>query len=89
MEQTDTESPATDAPTAPPEPGLSPWWRYGALIVFVTGLIILVYLSAIAYRDSPPIPQRVEGPQGETLFTAADIQAGQQVFLRYGLMQNG
>jgi nitric oxide reductase subunit B len=28
----------------------------------------------------------VVGPDGAVLFTGADIAAGQQVFLRYGLM---
>ncbi len=75
--------------TATDETRLSPWWRYSALLVFLVGLIILVYLSTIAFRDAPPIPETVVGPKGETLFTAGDILAGQQVFLRYGLMQNG
>jgi hypothetical protein len=72
-----------------PQAKLSPWWRYGALVVFLVGLIILIYLSTIAFRDAPPIPAKVVGPEGETLFTSADIQAGQQVFLKYGLMQSG
>ncbi len=29
------------------------------------------------------------GPSGEIVFTGADIQTGQQVFLKYGLMENG
>lgn len=68
---------------------LSPWWRYSALLVFLVGLFILIYLSTIAYRESPPIPNLVQGPDGQTIFTAAKIEAGQQVFLKYGLMQNG
>ena len=68
---------------------LSPWWRYSALLVFLVGLIILIYLSTIAFRDAPPIPEKVVGPDGTTIFTSADIQAGQQVFLKYGLMENG
>jgi nitric oxide reductase subunit B len=72
-----------------PHAKLSPWWRYSAFLVFLVGLIILIYLSTIAFRDAPPIPAEVVGPEGETLFTSADIQAGQQVFLKYGLMQSG
>ncbi len=68
---------------------LSPWWRYSALLVFLVGLIILIYLSTIAFREAPPIPQKVVGPGGEVLFMAGDIEAGQQVFLKYGLMENG
>ncbi|MEJ2657141.1 MAG: cbb3-type cytochrome c oxidase subunit I [Desulfobacterales bacterium] len=89
------QKPVSDSlENAPAEPQadearLSPRWRYGALLVFIVGLIILVYLSTIAYRDAPPIPKTVVDQQGRTLFTAADIQAGQQVFLKYGLMQHG
>jgi len=28
-------------------------------------------------------------PTGETLFSGADIRGGQEVFLKYGLMENG
>jgi nitric oxide reductase subunit B len=55
----------------------------------VVGFTILIWLSAKAYRDAPPIPQRVVGPSGETVFTREDILAGQRVFLKYGLMDNG
>ncbi len=49
----------------------------------------LVMLAIRTYQDAPPIPERVAGPTGDTIFTRADIQAGQQVFLKYGLMENG
>ena len=39
--------------------------------------------------DAPPIPERVINQAGETVFTGDDIIDGQQVFLRYGLMENG
>ncbi len=68
---------------------LSPWWRYSALLVFVVGMIILIYISVTAYRTAPPVPDRVVGPDGEVVFTGEDIWAGQEVFLKYGLMQNG
>ena len=38
---------------------------------------------------APPIPEQVVGSDGTILFTNADIALGQQVFLRYGLMENG
>ncbi|MFP4306143.1 MAG: nitric-oxide reductase large subunit [Desulfococcaceae bacterium] len=68
---------------------LAPAWRYAALFVFLIGMAILGFLSADAYRKAPPIPERVVGPDGETVFTGDDIRTGQQVFLRYGLMENG
>src|SRR5215208_8340010 len=37
----------------------------------------------------PPVPQRVVDTQGRTLYTARDIQKGQQVFLHNGLMEYG
>ena len=68
---------------------LSPWWRHAVLLVMAFGFTILIWRSAAVYRDAPPIPAMVVGPMGETVFTAADILAGQQVFLKYGLMENG
>ena len=69
---------------------LSPWWRYSALLVFLVGLIILIYLSTIAFREAPPIPQKVVGPEGRSTFYWQKIfEAGQEVFLKYGLMENG
>ena len=55
----------------------------------VVGFTILIWLSAKTYQDAPPIPQRVVGTSGETIFTRDDILAGQSVFLKYGLMNNG
>ncbi|MBE3067120.1 MAG: hypothetical protein IMZ73_06785 [Chloroflexi bacterium] len=65
---------------------LSPWWRNGVIIVLIVGFSILIGLTVRAYRDAPPIPEQVVGPSGEVVFTGADISAGQQVFLKYGLM---
>src|SRR5271157_2835544 len=68
---------------------LSPWWRLGVLISVLIGLAILSWIAVRAYREAPPIPEQVVSAAGETIFTGADISAGQQVFLRYGLMENG
>lgn len=68
---------------------LSPWWRHTVILTIALGFTILIWLSAKTYQDAPPIPQSVVGPSGETLFTHEDILAGQIVFLRYGLMDNG
>jgi len=68
---------------------LSPWWRHTVILTMVAGFTILIWLSAKTYRDAPPIPQRVVGTSGETIFTGEDILAGQSVFLKYGLMDNG
>ena len=68
---------------------LSPWWRHAVLLVMVFGFTILIWRSVATYRDAPPIPTQVVGPNGEVLFTGGDVIAGQQVFLKYGLMENG
>jgi len=68
---------------------LSPWWRYAAILVLVIGFLILGWISTKAYRDAPPIPKKVIASSGEILFTGDDILLGQQVFLKYGLMENG
>jgi nitric oxide reductase subunit B len=68
---------------------VSPWWRHAVIIVLIVGFTVLIWLSAKIYSDAPPIPQRVQDFSGQILFTRGDILAGQQVFLKYGLMENG
>ncbi len=68
---------------------LSPWWRHTVIIVMVIGFTILIWLSIRTYSNAPPIPAKVEDPAGNVLFTRDDILTGQEVFLRYGLMENG
>ncbi len=70
-------------------PTLSPWWRRSVLLVFVVGMIGLIFMSVQAYRHAPPIPERVVDSEGTVVFDRQEIEAGQQVFLKYGLMQNG
>jgi len=68
---------------------LSPWWRNSVIIVLVIGFAVLIWMAVKAHQDAPPIPEKVVGPSGETIFTRDDILAGQEVFLKYGLMENG
>lgn len=68
---------------------LSPWWRNSVILVLVLGFTVLIWIAVRSYRDAPPIPDRVVSGDGTTIFTGDDILAGQQVFLRYGLMENG
>jgi nitric oxide reductase subunit B len=68
---------------------LSPWWRHAVVLVMVFGFTILIWRSVATYSDAPPIPTNVVDSSGETVFTGGDILAGQQVFLKYGLMENG
>ncbi len=68
---------------------LSPWWKNSVVIVLVIGFAVLIWMATRAYRDAPPIPQKVVSSTGEMIFTRDDILSGQQVFLKYGLMENG
>lgn len=68
---------------------LSPWWRRTTILVLIIGFAVLIGLSVNSYREAPPIPGKVAGTAGNLLFTREDILAGQQVFLKYGLMENG
>lgn len=68
---------------------VSHWWRKGVLAVVLVGFTILISLSVKSYKDAPPIPEKVVNRSGETIFTGQDIRSGQQVFLKYGLMENG
>jgi nitric oxide reductase subunit B len=73
----------------PQETSLSPWWIRTILAVMVFGFAVLIAITVMGYRNAPPIPGKVVDPQGTPLFTGADIRAGQGVFLKYGLMDNG
>jgi len=67
---------------------LSHRWRYGVVCVALTGLGVLIWIAVNTYTGDvgTPIPERVVDADGQTVFTGADITAGQQLFLKYGLM---
>ncbi|MBI1759779.1 MAG: cbb3-type cytochrome c oxidase subunit I [Actinobacteria bacterium] len=46
-------------------------------------------MGYLTYQSSPPIPQRVVSTSGQPVFTGQDVRAGQDVFLRNGLMEYG
>ena len=68
---------------------LSPWWRRSALITMVLGFAVLILLTTRVYTDAPPIPERVVSTSGVVVYTGQDVTAGQLVFLKYALMDNG
>ncbi len=82
-------SDARQAAGDPEESPLSPWWIRSVMIVMVLGLAGLIAITALAYRNAPPIPARIVDASGISLFTGEDIGNGQALFLRYGLMNNG
>jgi nitric oxide reductase subunit B len=71
------------------EETLSPWWKQTVILVLIFGFTILIGMAVAAYKDAPPIPAATVGPDGQTVFTREDVKSGQQVFLKYGLMENG
>ncbi len=68
---------------------LSPWWRHSAILVMIAGFSVLSIVTVLTYTNAPPIPEQVTDATGSVLFTGADIQMGQEVFLKYGLMEHG
>jgi nitric oxide reductase subunit B len=71
---------------------LSPWWRQAVILTMVAGFTILIWLAVRSFKDAPPIPHQVVSAAGETVitnFTKDDVLAGQQVFLKHALMENG
>lgn len=68
---------------------LSPWWGRAVAFTFIFGFAVLILLTVKAYQNAPPIPDRAIDTAGTVVFTGDDVRAGQQVFLKYGLMDNG
>lgn len=64
-------------------------WIQAALIVLMIGFLIMGILAYYTYSDEPPIPSVVKAQDGTVLFTRADVIAGQEIFLRNGLMEYG
>jgi len=69
--------------------GLSPWWRHAVILVMIIGFSVLSVITALTYTNAPPIPGRVADAGGVTLFEKQAILRGQEVFLKYGLMEHG
>jgi len=68
---------------------LSPWWRRSVVIIMIVCFAILIWVAVKSYEDAPPIPGKVVDSSGRTVFTGDDILSGQEVFLKYALMENG
>jgi len=68
---------------------ISNGWIQAIVIVVLCGFLILGMLAYRTYTDEPPIPAQVVDPAGKVLFTGTDVIAGQEVFLRNGLMEYG
>ncbi len=68
---------------------LSSWWKAAAIVTMAVGFGVLILVTIKAYENAPPIPATVVDATGAILFTSADVAAGQEVFLKHGLMNNG
>ena len=64
-------------------------WIQAVAVVVLFGFFVLGFLAYRTYSDEAPIPKRVVEANGDVLYTGADIVAGQQIFLRNGLMEYG
>lgn len=73
----------------PSELSLSKGWVQGIVLVMVFGFFVMGMLAARTYTDSMPLPDRVVGADGQTVYTGDDVTAGQQIFLRRGLQEYG
>ena len=75
--------------TAKRELLISKGWMQAVAIVALIGFLLLGILTYRTYTDEPPIPSKVLGSDGQLLFTGEDVSAGQEVFLKNGLMEYG
>src|ERR1017187_10391428 len=67
----------------------SPWWRHSAILVMIGGFSVLSLVTGLTYTNAPPIPEQAAVDAGTVVFTGADIEMGQEVFLKYALMEHG
>jgi nitric oxide reductase subunit B len=68
---------------------ISAGWAQAVMIVFCIGFLVLRCWPTARIRAEPPIPGKVVDPAGRVLFLRSDIVAGQEAFLRNGLMEYG
>jgi nitric oxide reductase subunit B len=68
---------------------ISKSWIQAVIVVGLFGFLILGILAYRTYTDQPPIPSKVVDTTGRLLFTGEDVTAGQEIFLKNGLMEYG
>lgn len=64
-------------------------WKHGLLLTLLFGFTTMIVGGVMIYRGRAPIPETVLDPGGKTLFTARDVQEGQDLFRERGLMDYG
>ena len=68
---------------------ISKGWIQAVALVMLFGFFVMGLLAYYTYTDQPPIPDKVVDANGLVLFTGKDITAGQEIFLKNGLMEYG
>jgi len=63
--------------------------KWAAILCFVVAMAVLLGGGIAMKKDLPPYPAKVVDPAGKILFEKANIMAGQDVYQRYGLMDQG
>jgi len=58
-------------------------------VAFVFNLVVMGAGAWFAYQEAPPIPERVVGPDDETVVTGPEIREGKRTFQKNGLMNHG
>ena len=51
-------------------------WKHGLLLTLLFGFTVMIVGGVMMYRSRAPIPDRVAGPDGATVFTAATFSRG-------------
>jgi nitric oxide reductase subunit B len=67
----------------------SGFWKHGLLITLLFGFTVMIAGGMLMWRSKAPVPSAVKDPSGRTLFTAEDIQSGQDLFRKRDLMNYG
>jgi nitric oxide reductase subunit B len=61
--------------------------------ILIAGMVVMfgvmLLLGQQIYQQAPPIPEAVKSSSGETLFTRADIETGQNIWQSIGGMEQG
>ncbi|GAB3666860.1 nitric-oxide reductase large subunit [Halopiger thermotolerans] len=57
--------------------------------IFVVNLIVMGGGAWLSYANSPDIPDRIVGPDGEPVATSEDVRDGKEAFQENGLMNQG
>lgn len=63
--------------------------KWAAIVCFFVGMAVLLGGGIYMKKDLPPYPGQVMAPDGDVLFKKENIIAGQNVYQRYGLMDQG